>query len=304
MTSEPLQWQFDEIVLPLSDLSTCHNDLEVLAAESRAEQQMSRPTWTVHRSSSVFFSSTINSGGAQSPSQSCVAPMQNYGRHRHIKSHECQAAEWAGTGRGCFSGWKFSWFVLKGTVSDFSHFGYYSITWIFQAKRQCFIDSGFGPIRTQPFFIQFLAASQDACARNATEITSHLDVKRPQEVQKNFSGESGNPKIAKHSERTKGRTDERTFHCSLCSLCCGQLSGAVTASECALKPRLQQAQAEARAAVTCLEISVEKRMKCWASVSWSESTCTCIRINAIKCLIHTFTYSTVVHTCTYRKIQT
>eukprot|EP00435_Cladocopium_sp_Y103_P033125 s2276_g8.t1 len=61
------------------------------------------------------------------------------------------------------------------------------------------------------------AASQDACARNATEITR-----------------------------------------------------AVTASECALKPRLQQAQAEARAAVTCLEISVEKRMKCWASEAAEE----------------------------------
>mmetsp|Transcript_47712 Transcript_47712/g.104085 ORF Transcript_47712/g.104085 Transcript_47712/m.104085 type:complete len:667 (-) Transcript_47712:99-2099(-) len=61
------------------------------------------------------------------------------------------------------------------------------------------------------------AASQDACARNATEITR-----------------------------------------------------AVTASECALKPRLQQAQAAARAAVTCLEISVEKRMKCWASEAAEE----------------------------------
>ena len=39
----------------------------------------------------------------------------------------------------------------------------------------------------------------------------------------------------------------------------------MTASECGLRPRLQQVQAEARAAVTCLEIAVEKRLQCWAT---------------------------------------
>eukprot|EP00434_Breviolum_minutum_P044900 symbB.v1.2.040159.t1/scaffold7037.1/size13684/1 len=49
-----------------------------------------------------------------------------------------------------------------------------------------------------------------------------------------------------------------------------EITRAVSASESALKPRLQQAHAEARAAVTCLEISVEKRMQCWASEAAEE----------------------------------
>eukprot|EP00913_Durusdinium_trenchii_P007494 g7043.t2 len=49
-----------------------------------------------------------------------------------------------------------------------------------------------------------------------------------------------------------------------CARNANEISRAVDAAD-SVKPRLQQANAEARAAVTCLEISVEKRMQCFAT---------------------------------------